>query len=110
MSSIRSASKCEWIHKRALEADIEFLRQGKVANRASLPTRERPMNRIRTHAFVMLGWIAVLVGSIAAADARPFDRMVGCWSGPAQLYDPNGAPAGPPTSSTGSVTWKTPYT
>jgi hypothetical protein len=68
------------------------------------------MNRIRTHAFVMLGWIAVLVGSIAAADARPFDRMVGCWSGPAQLYDPNGAPAGPPTSSTGSVTWKTPYT
>jgi hypothetical protein len=68
------------------------------------------MSRIRTHAFIALGWIATTLGAIATADARPFDRMVGCWSGEAQLYDPNGAPSGSPANSTGSVTWKTPHT
>jgi hypothetical protein len=68
------------------------------------------MNRIRTHALIALGWIAVLFGSIAAADARPFDPMIGCWTGQAQLYDPSGAPTGAPVTSTGSVTWKTPHT
>jgi hypothetical protein len=67
------------------------------------------MSRIRAYAFIALGWIAVTLGPIATADARPFDPMIGCWSGQAELYDPNGAPGGS-ANSTGSVTWNNSYT
>jgi hypothetical protein len=68
------------------------------------------MNRITSYSFTALAWIAVSVGLNAASDARPFDPMIGCWSGQAQLYDPDGTANGQPVNSTGSVTWKTPYT
>jgi hypothetical protein len=67
------------------------------------------MNRIAIYSLSALGWIAVSFGLIAAADARPFDPMMGCWSGQAQLYDVNGVSQGT-ANSTGSVSWKTPYT
>src|SRR5262245_5537189 len=104
MSSTRSASKCEAAHTAAMDADARFADRGK-------PTPgERPMNRITSYSFSALGWIAVSFGLIVAADARPFDPMIGCWSGQGQLYDQNGAADGQPVNSTGSVTWKTPYT
>jgi hypothetical protein len=46
---------------------------------------------------------------IAAADARPFDPMIGCWSGQGQAYDQDGVPQGP-LNSTGSVKWNAQYT
>jgi hypothetical protein len=70
---------------------------------------ESPMNRITIYSFSALAWIAVSFGLIAAADARPFDPMMGCWSGQAQLYDQTGVSQGT-ANSTGSVSWKTPYT
>ena len=64
----------------------------------------------RTYAFIALAWLAISFGATASAEARPFDPMVGCWDGQAQLYDPSGAPTGPPVNSSGSVSWKTPHT
>jgi hypothetical protein len=68
------------------------------------------MTHLRTYAFIVLGFIAGSFGAIApAAAAGPFDRMIGCWTGTAQMYDPNGGSAGT-ANSTGSVSWKTPGT
>jgi hypothetical protein len=65
------------------------------------------MNRIRAHAFAALGWIAFTLG--ATADAKPFDRMIGCWTGQAELFKSDGTSMGTATS-TGSVTWNTSHT
>jgi hypothetical protein len=66
------------------------------------------MNRFKTYAFIAFGWTILLCGSIITANARPFDRMVGCWDGTGQAYESNGTPTGAPVTSSGSVTWTTP--
>src|SRR5437773_12008765 len=50
-----------------------------------------------------------MFAAMAAADAGPFDNMVGCWNGTATLYDTKGLQQGPVVTSTGSVSWKTPH-
>jgi hypothetical protein len=49
------------------------------------------------YAAILIGGIAVAFGAIAAADARPYDNMVGCWVGKAEVFDQQGNPA--PTSA-----------
>jgi hypothetical protein len=84
-----------------MDADAGFAGKGK-------PTPgDRPMNRIRIYTFSALGGIAVSFGLVAAADARPYDPMVGCWSGSSEVFDQAGASVGVFTS-TGQVTWETP--
>lgn len=52
--------------------------------------------------------MAALSGPVAAASSRPYDKMVGCWTGTAEMYDQQGQLLGS-TTSTGSVRWTTPY-
>src|SRR5262245_1674362 len=65
---------------------------------------------------MLLGCVAALSGAIGAAsadpgdikpeDLKPYDIMLGCWNGQADLYAQSGEHKGSATS-TGSVYWKT---
>jgi len=70
-------------------------------------TTRRIFERSSRIAGIVVCWLAVLFGFITAANAAPYDNMVGCWAGKAHLYNPQGQLLGT-TSSTGSVYWKVP--
>jgi hypothetical protein len=63
-----------------------------------------------SYAAIVVCWIALMCSSITPAAAKPYDRMVGCWDGVAEVYDQQGLPMGGVQKSTGSVYWKTPGT
>ena len=59
---------------------------------------------------VMAGcFITLMCSSIGPAGAGPYDIMIGCWTGKADVYDLMGQHLGS-SSSHGSVYWKTPQT
>jgi hypothetical protein len=54
---------------------------------------------------IMVCWIAVLCGSVMPVHAEPYNIMVGCWNGTADLYSPDGKYVGSSWSS-GVTYWK----